>query len=75
MSKASIARTQSRLAQINGVAPQVITEAFTRQHYVAIANIFKNNGTVESIAESLADLFEQDNAQFRRAQFLKACGF
>jgi hypothetical protein len=74
MSKQS---TQRRLAQINGVAPQVISEAFTKQHYIAVAKILaKHNGdaTAREIAEDLADLFAGDNAQFRRAQFLTACG-
>ncbi len=77
MSKASIARTQSRLAQINGVAPSLITEAFTKQHYIAIARILadeKGQAPARRIALRLADMFGNDNSQFRREQFLDACG-
>jgi hypothetical protein len=72
MSKQS---TQRRLAQINGVAPQLISEAFTKQHYIAIANIIADTDDRRDIAQKLADMFANDNPQFRREQFIKACGF
>ena len=56
----------------------------TKKDYIAFANIirgYKNdphyNGTTELIGQfavQFADLFEQDNAQFDRGRFLKACG-
>lgn len=71
-----------------------IMEAFTRQHFEAIANIIKDNDwsklgqtsqsderaqaahqVLRNVADDLADLFKQDNAQFDKARFMKACGF
>jgi len=55
----------------------------TRKDYVAIAAAIKNapwsDGMTEefiesAIANAIADVFEQDNARFDRARFLKACG-
>ncbi len=72
--------TKQRLAQINGVAPQTINEAFTKQHYIAIAKVISDaRGTSDddarTIAAGLAEIFARDNSQFRREQFLTACGF
>lgn len=64
----------------------LLTEmAFTRQHYVAIAEILKRAAkeysssegpyAVEQIARDLADLFKRDNPSFDRQRFLSACGF
>ena len=72
---------RARIAQINGIGGQVINEAFTKQHYIAIAKIIKDAAdtgevnTAEKIANKLADLFASDNSQFRREQFLNACSF
>jgi hypothetical protein len=69
--------TRQRLAQINGVGPQNLNEAFTRQHYIAVANILaKHHGdaTSRQIAEEMANLFAADNSRFDRSRFLTACG-
>lgn len=57
-----------------------LTEAFTRQHYVAIATVLKQARTqhpaaasaLDMVASKLADVFAQDNPNFRPDQFLKA---
>jgi hypothetical protein len=60
----------------------------TRKDYIRFAAMFKvqrayvgqfKSGdmmrlTIESIANETATIFEQDNARFDRARFLKACG-
>ena len=69
--------THSRLEQINFGSGQLITEAFTRQHCIAIATIingYKGDKTARGIGQQLADLFAHDNAAFDRARFLAACG-
>jgi capsular polysaccharide biosynthesis protein len=75
MSKSSVAR--QRIAQINGMGNDVLAEAFTKQHYIAIAKIIakhKGQKDAREIANDLADLFASDNSAFRREQFLSACG-
>ena len=61
----------------------VLTEAFTRQHYEAVARILKArrvNASGESelilntIANDLADLFKDDNPRFDKGFFLNKCG-
>jgi mevalonate pyrophosphate decarboxylase len=62
----------------------------TRKHFKAIARILamRNghdystidfdagfNRAVWSIAQDLADYFEEENSNFDRSQFLTACGF
>lgn len=74
MSKTAV---RQRIAQINGLREDVLTEAFTKQHYIAIAAIIakhKGQKDAREIANDLADLFANDNSAFRREQFLKACG-
>lgn len=69
--------THSRLEQINFGSGQLITEAFTRQHYIAIAAViagYKGDKTARGIAHGLASLFSHDNAAFDEARFLEACG-
>ena len=54
-----------------------ISEAFTRQHYEAIAKIVKsisNKNEKESVAEKFSDMFEKDNKLFNKPIFLKAAG-
>jgi hypothetical protein len=56
--------------------------AFSRQHYVAIAQVLREaremvaqgaaNGTVEYIAEELAMMFARDNARFDLTRFMDA---
>lgn len=67
--------TNSELAgSLVEVAEQLIGEAFTKQHYIAIAGILKGGGTVVEIAKQLAALFAADNPRFDRTRFLTACG-
>lgn len=60
-----------------------LTEAFTRQHYNAVAKIIANHmkhadGATEivlnTIANDMADLFKDDNPRFDKGYFLTACG-
>jgi len=57
---------------------------FTKQHYKEIASIIANSHdacedegywAVEGIAEDLIDYFIENNPNFDRDKFLKACGF
>jgi hypothetical protein len=66
----------------------VLTEAFTKQHYVAIAKILKDasdtaykvsddstaSELIDGIAQKLASVFAQDNPRFDKGFFLNACG-
>lgn len=63
-----------------------LTEAFTRQHYEALAKLIKELGDamvetsaqdkqLEAFAEKLAELFKQDNPRFDKGFFLSKCGF
>lgn len=63
--------------------PQPLTEAFSRQHYEAIAKVIKNQlvvadentvTAVENIANALANIFAQDNYRFDKGFFLNKCG-
>jgi hypothetical protein len=67
-----------------------LTEAFTKQHYIAIAKVIANlrprNGNsnepediradhvLDEVATKLADIFQQDNRLFDKGRFLSACG-
>ena len=63
---------------------EFVSEAFTRQHYEAIAKILRDYGTgddslhpeefVDKIANKLADFFKQDNPRFDKGFFLSKCG-
>lgn len=67
---------RQRIAQINGVGGEVITEAFTKKHYIAIAKIIsKHNsgGQLSELVTALADMFAADNSNFDRARFIDAC--
>lgn len=62
---------------------------FTRKHYKQVAQIIRESGynsvcnaddeiqdqLKENIAGNFADMFEQDNENFDRQQFMEACGF
>lgn len=63
-----------RIAEINNLLP--LDEAFTRQHYVAIAKILAKHKSEQAsaIAKELADLFAADNPNFDRNRFLQAAG-
>jgi hypothetical protein len=61
--------------------PGTTVAAFSRRHYVAIADAI--NGVrpheherlaLRMTAESLAALFSEDNPRFKRERFLTACG-
>ena len=71
------------------VKQEHLTEAFTRQHYVAIAEEIDNclaeveeatDGNekaidaVATMAKRLATMFKNDNPQFDKNRFLSACG-
>lgn len=61
-----------------------LTEAFTKQHYIAIAKILKDEHEesvsagerqkVSAIAHRLASMFANDNAAFDKERFLSAAG-
>lgn len=68
---------QERIAQIHGVSKH-LSEAFTRQHYIAIAAIikslnFKDSDERDECIEKFCALFQGDNAGFNAAQFTRAC--
>ena len=46
--------------------------AFTKMHYIAIANIIKASKNKEEITQKLADLFKKDNDRFDVDKFIKA---
>jgi hypothetical protein len=51
--------------------------AFSKQHFIAIAKIVASIGDAANrreVADKFVSLFSQDNAAFRPAQFLAACG-
>ena len=48
--------------------------AFTKKHYSAIAAVLKGSSNVKEVGEKLADIFEDDNPNFKRDFFLKAAG-
>ena len=81
MSKQS---TRARLAAINfptqesdrQATGQVLTEAFTKQHYKAIAEILKaHKDDPREVAASLAMMFKNDNPTFDTRRFLEAAGW
>lgn len=61
-----------------------LTEAFTRQHYQAVAAVLKKSrqghtssdavAAVEMITDELAQMFAKDNPSFRADQFKTAAG-
>lgn len=66
------------------IARPLTEAAFTKQHYQAIADILKKErrlskgnigpeDAIDNIALALAKLFEADNSNFRRTQFINAC--
>lgn len=57
---------------INEGKRKPLNETFTRQHYIAIANILKNANDKDEIVEALADLFASDNPRFQRDKFIRA---
>lgn len=63
----------------------VLTEAFTKQHYTAIAKTIHNayvvaeaggnaEDAIDDIAKNLAIIFANDNPRFDKGFFLNACG-
>jgi hypothetical protein len=61
----------------------VLGEAFTRQHYIAIADVIakeidKADPATEDalirVAETLATMFKNDNPRFDKGLFLAKCG-
>jgi len=55
---------------------QIKTSAFTKKHYIAIANILKSLPLAQrlEVAEKFVTMFEGDNPQFKKDVFLQACG-
>ena len=61
----------------------VLTEAFTKQHYEAIAKIIATHVkradgqtllVLNTIANDMADVFSDDNSRFDKGFFLNKCG-
>jgi len=48
--------------------------AFSRMHYVQIANILKNSKTKDEVAEHLVAIFNSDNPRFDEGRFRTAAG-
>ena len=56
----------------------------SRKHYIEVAKVIQDqmllNGgqrtetVLKAVAESLADMFKQDNPRFDRSRFMDACG-
>ncbi len=68
---------RARIAQINGIGGRgewVLSEAFTKQHYIAIAKILKDARDVDEVVNRLVDFFANDNPNFAAHAFLSACG-
>lgn len=51
---------------------KTIHEAFSRQHYQAIADILKTAQSVSDVRMAFVDLFKQDNPRFDTQRFLDA---
>jgi hypothetical protein len=51
----------------------VARAAFSRQHYVAIADAISGGPTESEIIDALCALFTEDNPRFDRDRFLAAC--
>jgi hypothetical protein len=61
-----------------------LSEAFTRQHYVRIAQALRQAQesvaeaglpVIKNLADELANMFTEDNPRFDRSRFMAACGF
>lgn len=46
--------------------------SFTRKHYNKIAALFKQYKVDDGLINAFADMFEQDNPNFKRDFFIKA---
>jgi len=53
---------------------KVNESAFSKQHYIAIANILKDFETKEEIAKELVDYFKKDNPRFDSEKFIDYIG-
>ena len=49
-------------------------EAFTKRHFIQIANVLKNAKTVDDVTEELVRIFTADNPRFDRDRFMRAVG-
>jgi hypothetical protein len=71
----------------NGPTTQTpVNEAFTKQHYIAIAKVIAGqrnvrghesedvNDALDAVAIELAAMFAADNSAFDKGRFLSACG-
>ena len=47
--------------------------SFTRQHYNKIAKLFKQYKVDDGLINAFADMFEDDNPNFKRKFFIDAC--
>ena len=55
---------------------EVVTEAFSRQHYEEVAKIIKSLGSSslrEELCEKFTNLFKKDNSRFDEGRFAEAC--
>ena len=52
----------------------IINEALSKKYYKLIAEAIRTAKNVDALAMTLADIFADDNQNFRREQFLKAAG-
>jgi len=48
--------------------------AFSKQHYIAIANILKDSESKEEIVKELVDYFKKDNPRFDNEKFIEYIG-
>lgn len=72
-------------AAVKELASQPLVEAFTRQHYVMIAQCIKElkddladvatDVHVKRLVDNLMAMFKADNPGFDKTRFAKACGF
>lgn len=54
----------------------IVNEAFSRQHYEAVAGIVKSIGSTtirKDLCEKFSNLFKKDNSRFEEAKFAEAC--
>ena len=62
---------QSKVGKVEETK-QVVTEAFSRQHYEAVAGIIKSVGsssTRKELCDKFTNLFKKDNSRFDDARF------